>query len=250
MASARPLQNPDGSSHQDKVHHHLSESIKFHDKIAAEWDRKYSKPSFRSRQLAFERCLPAHELSGRWLDAGCGTGFLSRWIADKGAHVESVDLARKMLELFTRHRDRYDKKHRLKEPQVANVTFLPYSEVSFDGILCSSVLEYVEDPRAVLNEFRRVLVPGGWLAISVPNRVSLLRRGLEMAFRLTKTFGKPWPAYIEFSRHRYTVSEFETILHSCGFDCKKFSGCGTSLPGLKNTRLGWSLLVFGAIKKP
>jgi 2-polyprenyl-6-hydroxyphenyl methylase/3-demethylubiquinone-9 3-methyltransferase len=250
MASARPFQNPkepvDGNESESDT---LNSSVRFHDRIAAEWDRKYTKTSFHSRQIAFEKCLPSEHLSGRWLDAGCGTGFLSRWIADKGATVESVDLAPKMLALFSHHRRRYERKHRLKEPQIANVAFLPYSAETFDGVLCSSVLEYVDDPAAVLKEFRRVLVPGGWLAVSVPNRVSLLRRGLETTFNLTRLFGKPWPAYIEFSVHRHTVTEFQDLLNSCGFESSGFAGCGTSLPGLKNTPLGWSLLVFGAIKK-
>lgn len=227
----------------------MAKPISFHDQIAAEWDRKYAKKSFRSRQAAFEKCLPSQQLFGKWLDAGCGTGFLSRWIADKGASVESVDLAPGMLELFTHRRNKYAAKDRLKEPRVADINFLPYPGNTFDGVLCSSVLEYVEDPAAALKEFRRVLCPGGWLAISVPNRISLLRRGLMVAHVVSRFFGKPWPAYMQYSIHGYSVSEFQKLLDSAGFDSKCFAGCGTSIPGVKNTRLGWSLLVFGAIRK-
>jgi 2-polyprenyl-6-hydroxyphenyl methylase/3-demethylubiquinone-9 3-methyltransferase len=224
--------------------------VAFHDHIAARWDRKYSKKSFRSRQLAFEKCLPSQQLCGNWLDAGCGTGFLSRWLADKGAHVESVDLAPNMLALCQHFRRQYAAQDRLKEPRLVDVNLLPYPADSFDGILCSSVLEYVEDPATTLREFRRVLSPGGWLAVSVPNRASLLRRIMEAAHRITSPFGKPWPEYIQFSVHRYSVSEFQALLSGCGFEARDFAGCGTSLPGLKSTGLGWSLLVFGAIKIP
>ncbi len=226
-----------------------ADSIAFHDGIAEEWDRKYSKASFRSRQLTFEKCLPPR-LLGRWLDAGCGTGILSRWLADKGVEVECVDLAPKMLERFACHRGSCDGNDRLKEPRLADVNLLPFPGGFFEGILCSSVLEYVDDPQSALHELRRVLTAGGWLAISVPNRASVFRRALEAAFRVTSTLGKPWPAYIEFSKHRFTVSEFRELLRSTGFEPKQFAGCGISLPGLKNTHLGWSLLVFGAIKKP
>jgi len=154
-----------------------------------------------------------------------------------------------MLELFESHRGKYGAKDHLNQPHLSDISFLPYSASSFDGIMCSSVLEYVDDPAVTLKEFRRVLCPGGWLAISVPNRVSLLRRGLEAAHRFTGFFGKPWPEYIQFSIHRFTVAEFEDLLRSSGFEPTGFAGCGTSLPGLKNTSLGWSLLVFGAIKK-
>lgn len=40
---------------------------------------------------------------------------------------------------------------------------------SFDGILHSHALEHVPDPRGVLEEFFRVLKPGGWVFIEVPN---------------------------------------------------------------------------------
>lgn len=250
MSPARPLENPKPDSNRSAMDSaHMAEPISFHDHIAAEWDRKYTKQSFYSRQIAFEKCLPSQQLVGKWLDAGCGTGFLSRWIADKGAQVESVDLSPKMLELFTHHRNKYVAKDCLKEPKLADINFLPYAANSFDGILCSSVLEYVDDPAVALREFRRVLSPGGWLAISVPNRISLLRRGLEAVHAVTRLFGKPWPAYLQYSIHRYSVSEFQDVLRSAGFESVGFAGCGTSLPGLKITSLGWSLLVFGAIKK-
>lgn len=249
MSLPRPVDNSKEDLEEAVQPNRMAEPISFHDHIAAEWDRKYAKKSFRSRQLAFEKCLPSQQLSGKWLDAGCGTGFLSRWIADKGAYVESVDLAPKMLELFTHHRNKYPAKDRLKEPKIADINFLPYPAGAFNGILCSSVVEYVDDPAVALKEFRRVLCPGGWLAISVPNRISLLRRGLVAAHAVTRLFGKPWPAYLQYSIHGYSVSAFQDLLRSSGFESKCFAGCGTSIPGLKNTSLGWSLLVFGAIGK-
>jgi 2-polyprenyl-6-hydroxyphenyl methylase/3-demethylubiquinone-9 3-methyltransferase len=249
MSLPREVENPTPDSDEPPTQDPVAKPISFHDHIAEEWDRKYAKESFRSRQAAFEECLPSKRLFGNWLDAGCGTGYLSRWIAEKGAYVESVDLAPKMLELFVHHRDKYDAKDRLKEPKIADINFLPFPANAFDGILCSSVLEYVDNPAVALKEFRRVLSPGGWLAISVPNRISLLRAGLVASHRVTRLFGKPWPAYLEYSIHGYTVSEFRNLLRSAGFESKCFAGCGTSLPGLKNTNLGWSLLVFGAIRK-
>jgi SAM-dependent methyltransferase len=39
---------------------------------------------------------------------------------------------------------------------------------AFDAILCSHVLEHVDDDRAAMAELARVLAPGGWLAVLVP----------------------------------------------------------------------------------
>jgi len=45
---------------------------------------------------------------------------------------------------------------------------LPFSDASFDGVLCSEVLEHVFTPDKFLGEIRRVLRPGGRLLLTVP----------------------------------------------------------------------------------
>jgi len=49
-----------------------------------------------------------------------------------------------------------------------DITDLPFEEAAFDVILCSHVLEHVEDDRAALLEIARVLRPGGTALILVP----------------------------------------------------------------------------------
>ena len=58
-----------------------------------------------------------------------------------------------------------------------NVTFmqgqgeeLPFDESVFDGVLLNEVLEHVNDEAFTLNEIKRVLRPGGVLALFSPNR--------------------------------------------------------------------------------
>lgn len=48
---------------------------------------------------------------------------------------------------------------------------LPFADASFDRIICAEVLEHVPDYHAFLSEMRRVLKPGGLLAVSVPRFV-------------------------------------------------------------------------------
>lgn len=50
----------------------------------------------------------------------------------------------------------------------ADITRLPFADGAFDSVLCSHVLEHVEDERAALAEIDRVLRPGGWAAIMLP----------------------------------------------------------------------------------
>jgi glycosyltransferase involved in cell wall biosynthesis/2-polyprenyl-3-methyl-5-hydroxy-6-metoxy-1,4-benzoquinol methylase len=103
----------------------------------------------------------------RVLDLGCGRGGLSVSLAARGASVVGVDL-RKRNCLVTRLRGRrYD----LSVPTLAGTAErLPFADRSFDRVFCLEVLEHVIDPRAVLREIRRVLVPGGACAVTVVNR--------------------------------------------------------------------------------
>ena len=51
---------------------------------------------------------------------------------------------------------------------VLDITQLELPDEAFDAILCSHVLEHVEDDRAAMRELFRVLVPGGWAIVMVP----------------------------------------------------------------------------------
>lgn len=50
----------------------------------------------------------------------------------------------------------------------ASLTNIPIKSASFDFVLCSEVLEHIEDDASALDELCRVLAPGGWMLISVP----------------------------------------------------------------------------------
>jgi SAM-dependent methyltransferase len=51
---------------------------------------------------------------------------------------------------------------------VSDVTAIPEPDASFDAVLCVEVLEHVPDPLAALDEFARLLKPGGYLIVTAP----------------------------------------------------------------------------------
>jgi SAM-dependent methyltransferase len=51
---------------------------------------------------------------------------------------------------------------------VSDITCIPLPDVSLDNVLCTEVLEHVEDLVAAIQEIRRVLKPGGKVLITVP----------------------------------------------------------------------------------
>ena len=51
---------------------------------------------------------------------------------------------------------------------VCDITDIPVDDASFDAVLCSEVIEHVPDPVAVIDEFARILKPGGKLMLTAP----------------------------------------------------------------------------------
>ena len=51
---------------------------------------------------------------------------------------------------------------------------LPFADGSFDLVVCTETLEHVRDLQLFLSEARRVLVPGGRLAITTPAHRGLI----------------------------------------------------------------------------
>jgi SAM-dependent methyltransferase len=49
-----------------------------------------------------------------------------------------------------------------------DITEIPYPDDAFDAVLCSHVLEHVQDDRRAMRELHRVLRPGGWAIVLVP----------------------------------------------------------------------------------
>lgn len=67
----------------------------------------------------------------------------------------------------------------------ANMTALSFADASFDLVIHSDTLEHVPDPVAGLHECRRVLKPGGWLAMTVPTvprRLTRSRQGMPPSY--------------------------------------------------------------------
>ncbi len=107
-----------------------------------------------------ERELPDWQ-SKTILDAGCGTGLMLQQLGNPAKNV-GVDLAEEAIS-FCRRRG-------LNNVRQADISALPFSNASFDAVICSSVLyhQWVQDVAGAVTEMHRVLQPGGLLLINVP----------------------------------------------------------------------------------
>jgi SAM-dependent methyltransferase len=101
------------------------------------------------------------------LDAGCGRGFYLKMFR----HVSRCRLVGLELESGI---IRKAKRNVAGLPDAALVNaslcHIPFPDASFDKAILSEILEHLEDDVAGLREVRRVLKPGGVVAITVPNQ--------------------------------------------------------------------------------
>ncbi len=95
------------------------------------------------------------------LDIGCGTGYITKRISLVKPKVIGCDIDKEKLVLakkYTKNKIRF--KH-------VNDKKLPFKDNSFDLIICSEVLEHIEDIDFFLTEIKRV--GKKFLLITVPN---------------------------------------------------------------------------------
>lgn len=95
------------------------------------------------------------------LDIGTGTGIGAAAALGEGRSVVGVDAAPGMLAIARRE---------VPQAEFVEADFgsLPFSDASFDVVMAVHALHFADDPVAVLAEWRRVIIPGGRLSISVP----------------------------------------------------------------------------------
>ncbi len=124
------------------------------------WSRTYDQ---RLRLFPVEEPV-MHALIGRLppsivLDAACGTGRYSEVLVQKGHSVIGVDASADMLA-----------RARPKAPDAefreGDLTALPLEDASVDAVVCALALVHLEDIDKAMQEFARVLRPGGRLIIS------------------------------------------------------------------------------------
>lgn len=97
------------------------------------------------------------------LDAGCGMGDLMRRL-EESYYVKGCDIAEPLLEIA-----------RERGLDVSNsfIEDMPYPDECFDAVVATDILEHVLDLNAALRELLRVLKPGGFLIVRVPNEEDL-----------------------------------------------------------------------------
>ncbi|MFN8515042.1 MAG: methyltransferase domain-containing protein [Chloroflexia bacterium] len=126
---------------------------------------------FEACQDEYVAILHAVGLEVGWhvLDAGCGSGSYLPWLADllgTAGHLAALDLAADNV-VTVEARLAARPLPCPVAPQQGSVLALPYPARQFDAVWCANTVQYLADEEVAqaLSEFRRVVRPGGLVAL-------------------------------------------------------------------------------------
>jgi 2-polyprenyl-6-hydroxyphenyl methylase/3-demethylubiquinone-9 3-methyltransferase len=184
------------------------DAVGWHGTIAHDFDAKYATSlPFTQRLSVWEDMIERYRLAdSEVLDAGCGSGVLSEVAARSAKTVDAFDPSVEMAALAEARRQRAGFENmRVQVGRIGDDMLLAGRR--FDLILCSSVLEYVDDYWQSIDWLAAALKPAGVLIVSMPNATSLYRTAERAIFRLT---GRP--GYYRFVRHLVLMSDVQAGL--------------------------------------
>ena len=113
------------------------------------------------------------------LDVGCGVGATACRLAGKyGCRVMGIDILPRMVERSRERAKRMNLAGRV-EFRTADAQDLPFEDGLFDAVITESVTAFPEDKQKAVNEYVRVVKPGGyiglnetaWLKVPVPPEI-------------------------------------------------------------------------------
>jgi SAM-dependent methyltransferase len=133
-------------------------------------DRDAVRRSAASRLRALERIAPGRRL----LDVGCAAGYFMEAARSRGWEVSGLELS-----------GYAGARARAAELDVHEASILdPPALAPFDAITLWDTIEHISDPALAVRNARRMLRPGGVLAISTGDRRSAVARALGPRWRL------------------------------------------------------------------
>jgi len=140
----------------------------------------------------------------RLLDAGCGTGQMTKLLEGYGDAV-GLEIAPEAI-AFARRRG-------VKNIVQGSIADPPFAAGSFDLVLSLDVIEHVDNDVHILSSLFDILKPGGHLIVTVP------------AFEIL------WSEHDEINQHkrRYRVPQLRQMLIDAGFDVSRVTYCNSAL---------------------
>ena len=195
----------------------------FWDSESQHWTMKYAK-----RTSYFYRCRTFYEFfktaglqCASILDYGCGSGDISFPMLQDGHSVIGVDIAEAMINKACDRAKAYGPSLNASYQHLNDNIVATISLKKFDVVVCSSVLEYVDDDMSLVRMFHSTLKDGGFLLVSVPDVKSAFckldrwmhaNKGLVPSFIPVEKLG-----YLDIQKRQYDIGMFIEAVEKLGF---------------------------------
>lgn len=141
------------------------------------------------------------------LEVGCGVGYFCQLLYKYGPKIYGVDVSSESIEYCKRNID--------GDFTIGDAESLDYEDHYFEKILCTEVLEHVEDDKKALKEMYRVLKPNGSLVMTIPTQDGIFGAKIK---NIMHSHGEG-PGKHE--REGYSKKEIIELFESVGFKVDK-----------------------------
>ena len=152
----------------------------------------------------------------RVLDVACGTGVMTRLLANKigsAGQVVGFDLNAGML---ARARAS-DETATAIEWRLGNATDMPFADATFDCVICQHGLQFIPDKAAALSEMHRVLADRGRTVISVWRSIEHCPWQAAIADAVERNVGSEQAAQIRSAFSFGDADQLQQLIVAAGF---------------------------------
>lgn len=164
------------------------------------------------------------------LDIGCGGGYLTNFLAQKGHLVTGIDLSLSSLQIA-----KTLDKTKSVDYRRANAYELPFADNSFDAVCAMDIIEHVENPGQLIHEASRVLKKGGLFFFHTFNRniwsYIMVIKGVEWCFSNAPVNMHVYPLFVK-------PEELKTLCQNQQLDVQELKGVRISL----NNKSFWKMV--------
>ena len=213
----------------------------------AAWDRlaaEYAEPGLRMwaepeptwgiwNVTEAKAGLLAGDLEGRdSIELGCGTGYVSAWLARRGARPAGLDNSAAQLATARQLQDRFGQRFPLVHGSAEQA---PFADASFDLAISEYGASIWCDPYAWIPEAARLLRPGGQLIFLVNSVLLMLTVPDEDGRPATERMVRPY-----FGMHRFEWPDDDSVEFHLGHGdmIRLLRDCGLEVEDLIELRPG------------
>jgi len=161
----------------------------------------------------------------RVLDVGTGPGDAAGRAVERGAEATGIDVAGAMVEIAAR-------RHPVATFVQASASELPFPDGSFDAVVGNNVIQHIGEPKRAALEFRRVLAPGGrvaltnWDAAERSPFFAAVHEAVAAAQVPSPTEAPAGPSFFQFTED----AVFRALLEDAGFEAVAVESLPIEIP--------------------